>query len=59
MNENYFGMAKILFYKNELNESIAMMEKALLGQGSKEKEYLVWACIIVFMRYQVAKSSEN
>lgn len=59
MHENYFGMAKIYFYKNELNESIQMIEKCLQGEGSKEKEYFVWACIIHFIRYQLAKSTDN
>lgn len=59
MNENYFGMAKILFYKNELQESIQMMEKALEGEGGKETEYLVWASFIHFIRYLLARSTDN
>jgi hypothetical protein len=51
MHENFFGMAKIYFYKNELNEAIVMIEKCLQGDGGKEKEYLAWACIIHYIKY--------
>lgn len=36
-----------------------MIEKCLKGDGGKEKEYYVWACIIHYIWYQQAKSTDN
>ena len=59
MPEAHFALAKILFYKNSLNEAVEEVEKSIECLHQLDTEYLLWASFICYTRFIVAKSSEN